>query len=399
MAPPNIPIGGRPPRGGREATTPRGTNPAGQEDTHGDGAQDLPPYSPSYRKSDTNARIDLLLREDRQRRRTQTLFPYLFARAVPGDRGARPLWPPTVCWESCDIHLIPVGPGGFDFARTILRPVVGQSYRVFVHVWNLGRFAAYGARLRVWWIQPGFFNGTTDPRYQPHFIGGTYFDLGDRASGASHRLIEVPTPWTPVFNGDIHECLVAAVECATDPWDGVIDCNNRRHVAQRNLDLLQGTAKLSPALAVLGGAVSPEDKELLITHASVQRTSLAGARERGLAESGEPPDGFNHGGLRLANDDRPIAVIRQNKGKAQFFDLAGAKVVPRPGARLVKGKALKGELRAQLPALLANTLRIPDLTAATVAGGLGSQGEARVLRFVLTGPKGQTGGYSIIVAP
>src|SRR5437870_3430568 len=105
----------------------RGTNQKGEEDEHVKNPHaDLPPVDPNYRQSDTNKRIDYLLREDRPRHRTQTLFPYLFIRAVPGDRGGgRPLWPPTACWESCDIHLLPVGAGKFDFTKAVLQPVTG----------------------------------------------------------------------------------------------------------------------------------------------------------------------------------------------------------------------------------------------------------------------------------
>jgi len=199
-----------------ENATQRGTTQKGSEDQHLKNPHTkLPPVDPNFRPSDTGQKIDRLLREDKPRRRTQTLFPYLFIRAVPGDRGARPLWPPTVCWESCDIHLQPAHAGGFDFGKTVLQPVAGQSYRVFVHLWNLGRSAAYGGRLRVWWVEPGWFNGTTDPHYQPHYIGGAYFDLADRDSRDSHRLVEATTPWTVVMNNDAHECLMAVVECAT----------------------------------------------------------------------------------------------------------------------------------------------------------------------------------------
>src|SRR4051794_7767047 len=78
----------------------RGTNPSGAEDEHPTSKHaELPTADPAYRQSDTNQKIDLRLREDKPRRRTQTLFPYLLIRAFPGDTGARrpPLWPPIVC--------------------------------------------------------------------------------------------------------------------------------------------------------------------------------------------------------------------------------------------------------------------------------------------------------------
>ena len=43
----------------------------------------------------------------RHRPRREDVLPYEMIRAfVPGDRGARPTWPPTPCWESPDIMLI-----------------------------------------------------------------------------------------------------------------------------------------------------------------------------------------------------------------------------------------------------------------------------------------------------
>jgi hypothetical protein len=42
------------------------------------------------------------------------------------------------------------GRAGQVLAEGQLHPVAGQTYRIFVHVWNLGRFAAFGARLRAW---------------------------------------------------------------------------------------------------------------------------------------------------------------------------------------------------------------------------------------------------------
>ena len=99
-----------------------------------------------------------------------------------------------MCWESCDIHLMPDVAGPFDFTQTVANPVAGSTYRVFVHVWNLGRLGAYAARLRAWWIEPGFFDGTANPLYTPHFIGGTYFDLGDRDTPLSHRQSRSPRP-------------------------------------------------------------------------------------------------------------------------------------------------------------------------------------------------------------
>ena len=79
-------------------------------------------FTSNFVVAETHALILTRLgREDRPRHRTQTLFPYLFIRAVPGDRGKRPLWEPTPFWESCDIHLLPVEAAKFDFSKTVLQ--------------------------------------------------------------------------------------------------------------------------------------------------------------------------------------------------------------------------------------------------------------------------------------
>ena len=372
----------------------RGTNQQGEPDSHtGDDHSQLPADDPNYQPRDTSARIEQMLREDKPRRRAQTLFPYLMIRAVPGDRGARPLWEPTVCWESCDIHLMPAGQK-FDFGSTVLKPVVGSTYTIFVHVWNLGRMAAYGARLRVWWVEPGFFNGTPDPRYQPHFIGGSYFDLGDRDSGQSHRLIEVGAPWTVTGNAPAHECLLAAVECATDPWDGVLDSNGHRHVAQRNLDLISSAQSLTPLLGALLSKFGKTETRLTISHAAVGKASLQGAFERGLSASRETGRGWDHGGLALDASSTPLASVAGDQRGLLFHDLRAAE----PG-KLLPDTVIKAPLGKALPGLLQKQLGTADLSAASILGALGPPTAPRVLRLVVADSRQRENGYSIIVAP
>ena len=374
------PIGGLRPRPQRDPLkVGRGTNPAGVEDEHPTHAHvDLPPADPAYRPPDLGARIDKLLHDDAKPHRTQTLFPYLFIRAVPGDHGARPLWEPIVCWESCDIHLMPAGAGPFDFTQTVLQPVAGETYRVFVHVWNLGRMAAYGARLRAWWVEPGFFRGTPGPQYQPQYIGGTWLDLGDRDSGEAHRVVEIPTPWTVVMNNEAHECLLAAVECASDPWDGVLDANGHRHVAQRNLNLVAGAASAAHLVAILGRGLPRTFRSLQISRADVSRASLLGARERGLAGKGDARGDDARQGYVPGPATPPLLELRR-----------GA----RGGLQVVSGPDLKTMSVKELPALLAGALGVGGLTGAEVEKQLGGPA---LIRFAVTDAKGTSGGYSIL---
>jgi hypothetical protein len=399
MAGPDLPAEQHPQFDPTENTRQRGTTPAGLEDEHPPRTfAELPPVDEKYRQSDVNARIDQLLREAPPRHRTQTLFPFLFIRAVAGDRGGdRPLWPPVPCWESCDIHLLPVGAGSFDFSKTVLSPIAGQTYRLFVHVWNLGRFAAYGARLRAWWVEPGFFNGTTDPRYQPHFIGGAYFDLGDRDSGQAHRLIEVQPAWTVQMNQPAHECLLAAVECATDPWDGALESNTHRHVAQRNLDIVGGSEDMAPLVATLG-EVFGAAQQLAIGTSSVENTDLTGAAMRGQS-SARAARGWNHTAISISADSRPVAAVRPGPTGLQFFNLQDARQIPDPRDRIDGGEPIDGELDQVLPGLLQRALGIPSLLGANVAGATTGPNRPAILRFILTDRGGNTNGYSILAAP
>jgi hypothetical protein len=397
----NLPAEDHPELDPVQDATERGTTTAGLEDEHRPRTHaELPPEDPNYRQSGVNARIDRLLREAPPRHRTQTLFPFLFVRAVPGDRGGgRPIWPPIPCWESCDIHLLPIGTGGFDFSKTVLKPVAGQTYRVFVHVWNLGRFAAYGARLRVWWVEPGFFNGTKDPRYTPHFIGGTYFDLGDRDSGQSHQLIEVQPSWTVQMNQPAHECLIAAVDCATDPWDGSMDANRRRHVAQRNLDLVGGSDELAPLVAQLG-AMFGAGQQLVVASSNVAAVDLTGAAKRGVSSQRDTPPGWNHSALATGVESRPIAAIRPGPDGLLFYDLRDSQELPDPRVPLDGGEHIDDALDQALPELLRQALGVLSLDGANAAAAIAAHpAEPGLLRFILTDRRGNSGGYSVVAAP
>jgi hypothetical protein len=370
----------------------RGLPPIGTEDPSPDRRHaELPPADPGFRPGKAFAKIDLMLRELPPRQRTQTFFPYVFVRAVPGDMGGgRPLWEPTVCWESCDIHLIPDVPGPFEFTRTVLNPVGGSTYRVFVHVWNLGRIGAYAGRLRAWWVEPGFFNGTADPRYTPHFIGGTFFDLGDRDSGSAHRLLEVTPAWTVTMNSAAHECLIVAVECATDPWDGSMDANNRRHVAQRNLTLVPAADDLRRALSQLAGMVGPR-QQLVLSSATVSKAPLGAAVEAGVAGSREL-GGWNHSALVPGTRSTPLATVTSaGKTGRRYSDRT----------KHERGVAVKGELSKALPTLLQHSLGVADLRAATVAAALtGAADQAALLRLSVSDAHGGgVGGYSLLLPP
>lgn len=183
----------------------------------------------------------------------EDVLPYLLIRAfAPGDRAARPIWPPTRSWLSPDILLIDdAWTGLFDPSRVVVSPTAGRSYRLFVHVWNLGLLPAVGVHVRAWYVAPGFFGGQPGA-YTPELIGGAFLDLAPRTAPGAHRLAEIMPAWPIPAHLTGHQCLLASVECPADRWSGVLDANADRHVGQRNLTILAGDADLAPLLGHLG---------------------------------------------------------------------------------------------------------------------------------------------------
>ena len=208
---------------------------------------------------------------DRRRPRREDVYPYLLIRAVVGDRGVRPTWPPVPCWESPDVLLIDASyTGAFDPARLVVSPVAGRSYRVFVRIWNLGLLPAVGVLVRAWAVNPGFFGtgNQDDPYYRQHLIGGTWAELSDRTRPDSVAVVELDTPWTPDAADIGHHCLLAEVGSPLDPAGGFLLSNVDRHVGQRNLTVLTGGQSPQPLIAQLGTLV-PQGFALEVTHAGV----------------------------------------------------------------------------------------------------------------------------------
>ncbi|MFL6083834.1 MAG: hypothetical protein ACJ74F_11635 [Mycobacterium sp.] len=383
----------------------RGTNQDGEPDTRTTpGRTGLPPRNPRFRPSDTGAKATRILGKLAPKSRIDTFFPYLILRTTQGDTGARPLSSATPAWESCDVHLMPQGGAPFDFAKTVLKPVPGQTYRVFVHAWNLGKFAAYGARVRAWSVELGFFPGVASSRYQPRYIGGAYFELGDRDSGDAHRLVEVSPGWTVSQTAGGHETLVAAVEAATDPWDGVMQSSTHRHVAQRSLALASAGDDIWSLVSLLGSKMTSADQTMIIGHGGVSRASLAGAQSRGLSSSANPT-GWNHSGVFGFSDDRrPLAGVRRVANKLRFFDRSHPGTIPLPGSSLAQGIEIP-DIAKYLPVYLRDVLHAPDLKASSIVHALGlPAGSARVLRFQTSEqsnsfPPGRSGGFSILLTP
>lgn len=200
------------------------------------------------------------IREHGRERRPhrEDVLPYLLIRATaPGDRGQRPLWPPTPSWLSPDILLMDAANAGpFEPGHIVNSPQAGRSYRVFVHVWNLGLLPAIGVLVRAWHVRPGYFAADgLDESYTPEPIGAAFVDLTARTAPGAHALVELQTPWVIDAALTGHECLLASATCPADAWEGVLDANHDRHVGQRNLTVLGPGESLRTILEVLGAQV------------------------------------------------------------------------------------------------------------------------------------------------
>lgn len=207
---------------------------------------------------------------ERRRPRREQVFPYLLVRALAsGDRGARPVFPPTPFWESPDILLIDAAyDGPFDPARLVVAPRAGRSYRVFVRVWNLGLVPAAGVHVMGWAVNPGFIGAGNqdDPYYQQTLIGGRWLELSDRTRSDCTAIAELDRTWDIPPDEFGHYCLLAQVECPLDTASGFLLPNVDRHVGQRNVEILAGEGTAFELINVLGGLV-PERFILEVTHA------------------------------------------------------------------------------------------------------------------------------------
>lgn len=218
---------------------------------------------PGWQPSDVGEVAEGLIKRiggDRRPPRREDVYPYLLVRAhSPGDRGARPTWPDVPCWESPDILLIDADwTGPFAPDQLVVNPTAGRRYRVFVRVWNLGLLPAAGVHVRGWFVNPGFFGGDpTNPAYQPQPIGMTVVpQFEDRTRPGAVQVVELGSPWDVPADLTGHECLMVSVSCPLDAWDGTLDANRDRHVAQRNLTVLAGADSAKDLLLTLGQRVT-----------------------------------------------------------------------------------------------------------------------------------------------
>ena len=380
-----------------------------------------PGWEPDPHQVDEWRKIAAEMGRERRPRR-EDVYPYLLVRALVGDRGARPTWPPTPCWESPDILLIDASyTGDFDPTLLVTSPVAGRSYRVFVRIWNLGLLPAAGVHVKAWAVNPGFFGAfnQNDAYYQQHLIGGRWVQLSDRTRPDCTAVVELDRTWDidPAESG--HHCILAEVSCPLDAAGGPLLSNADRHVGQRNLTILSGAASPMTLIGTLGGLV-PDRFTLELTHAGPPLLgtlqALTGGRheDREVAVAaldelrvGVPTKTARHLLTAFTLERRSVLVPTE-----RLVELGGASVLERPGGirRFLDslgpegwsrvGTTTDASLKEALPKALAQLVDAPvDAQAAELAERLGGgEGTLHPLRFTLTDPTGGlVGGYTLVV--
>jgi hypothetical protein len=173
--------------------------------------------------------------------RKDMFLPYLFMRANPEDLGARPVVGPF--WESPDIFILAgISPGHAPPLPPSLGQIAiaNQPNTIYAHVWNFGNAKASEVIVEFYWCDPSLGINPTSV----HLIAQTEIALGAKSSGWSHAVVKCPEPWTPTFLNGGHECLLVRVwDNPSDlPGEPKLDASINRHVAQRNIHVLTGTA-------------------------------------------------------------------------------------------------------------------------------------------------------------
>ncbi|MEO7752253.1 MAG: hypothetical protein ABIS35_02445 [Terracoccus sp.] len=422
----------------RQNRDQRGDDPPGAfgDGTAPDGGL-APGWAPSDRtRQEAEGLIKELGREHRPRR--EDVYPYLLIRATsPGDRGARPIWPPAAFYHSPDILLVDAAYSGpFTPTQLVGSPTAGRRYRVFVRVWNLGLLPAAGVHVRAWFVDPGFFGGDAgNPAYQPVLIGGAMVNLDDRTRPGAMAVVEMDRTWDIPTTLTGHECLMASASCPLDQWAGALDGNGDRHVGQRNLTILAGADSAKQLLFTLGqrvtrsgtlevvhggGAVRPLLRAVLGT---ATREFGAAARLRAPAAKafrrGTPTGTSRHlatmigtdKGWLVADSDRVWRVAlelglvqagRQRAGTHPFAEPLGSRaVIERIGPDRVGeiGVVIDAEPGEALLEGLVRLWDLPGLDARDLAAALAEGGPyAHLLQLVHTDrEREQVGGYGLTV--
>src|SRR5450631_2070303 len=376
----------------------RGKDPASTVDTSS------PIFVPDSPDTTDAAKLKNILRDltskgDKDRPNREDVLPYLLIRTAPGDRGVRPAWTPIACWESPDILLIDAAyTGDFDPAQCVGNPTSGNTYRAFVRVFNLGRFPAVGTQVTLYWVDPGFF-GPNAANYEPQLIGGKFVDLADRSRSDSVQVVEIEPAWQIPYALTGHECLMAIVSCLADPWRGVFDSNNDRHVGQRNLTIATGHLPMTSLLHILGERI-PRGGALEVLHggdAVVPLLRGLGGRHREAEPVVAPVmDQIAHGATMGDSVHLLTAVHRGSEivdAIPTIDPIAVARYLHAGDRQLLRNVAMTGSgdtAHEVLATSIQRMLGIGNLEAGSIAAARGGGTDAaHLLRFVASDAEGR----------
>lgn len=409
----------------KEIDGERGEDPGevvGTNREHPDWRDPEPGWEPDPHQVDEwRAMIDEFGRDKQPNR--EDVYPYLLIRAALGDRGVRPTWPPVPCWESPDILLIDASYAGpFDPSRLVTSPVAGRSYRVFIRIWNLGLLPAVGVHVKAWSVNPGFFGNfnQNDPYYQQNLIGGKWVELSDRTRPDCTAIVELDRTWDIDPSESGHHCLLAEVSCPLDQAGGLLLSNTDRHIGQRNLTILTGSAAPMKLIGTLGGLV-PEGFMLEVTHAGGQALGVLQALTGGRLGEQEEVSVADVAEMRagvLTKTGRHLMTAFTYRGRSvlvpseQLAEVGGERVFAREGGprRFLQELGPDGWKRlgviTDVPleqALVEALAKQFDVSAEVSAGELaqrlgGLTGTLHPLRLTLTDREGELiGGYTLVV--
>lgn len=358
-----------------------------------------PPEGPIYGSDpDLRERLHEFVTSRERPPRQDELWPYLLVRAFAGDTGRRS--PPLGWfWESPDVIVVPGIVDTLEGNTPTLTPRAGREHTIFVRTWNLGRFPAPAAKVRVWWANPAFAFVPGSPN-GPEYIGGASVDLEDQYHFPGCRaLVRIPQPWVPVEVNGGHECLLAKVEAFGDRagpgWRGATD----RHVGQRNLTVLSAEGGMELVLERLNAEV-PWEADVHFIHGMgavgpvIEAQGAVFQEQFGMTAPSELPsqaylmeDGQGHlGAVSLADGD-----VRFLPGEEAAALLPERRLQREDLSR--EGGAPDGLLDEVMRVILDTS----DLSAGTVADRLGT-GSAHLLRVVVVAGGRRVGGYSVVVA-
>lgn len=198
------------------------------------------------------------------RRSAGTWSPWLVIRYANGDRGKRPVPPGLPYYLSPYITVRPSGLSG--------DPVAGQPTFVHADIFNLGSAPSAPTRVHFYWADPSL--GLGEKNFT--LIGTANVEIDSMYQGGGWLNVKCTEAWVPTFVNGGHECLL--VQCTNrilDPRKHPFRPDLDRHVAQRNITVLEAVAGSSLNFAVYLNNPLPMQMRTAV-HAKTARVTVRG---------------------------------------------------------------------------------------------------------------------------